>query len=214
MTRHLHFLLKILAELKGSPSREKSFLSEVFQNQFLIWTNSVLWQGFQTIKIRLMQPNPRFKLSVVTFLKIIPLTLWTLCVVILDIVYISLGIKWSWSFEYIHWNEQYKTLCIHNCGQWEKLWEDKGRFTKNTKSPEILWNILKKERILWNILEFSFDIGGEPLCYGPVYSSPTSIKLYLQSPLIDARRFFLQKNCDEKGKMFRAGKWRSKPFLI
>ena len=157
MTRHLHFLPKILAELKGSPSWERSFLSKVFQNQFLIWTNSVLWQGFQTInqtiKIRLMQPNPRFKLSVVTFLKIIPLTLWTLCMVILDIVFTSLGIKWSWSFEYIHWNEQYKTLCIHNCGQWEKLWEDKGRFTKNTKSPEmfeIFWRKKEFSEIFWN----------------------------------------------------------------
>lgn len=73
--------------------------------------------------------------------------------VILDIVYISLGIKWSWSFEYIHWNEQYKTLCIHNCGQWEKLWEDKGRFTKNTKSPEmfeIFWRKKEFSEIFWN----------------------------------------------------------------
>ena len=81
-------------------------------------------------------------------------------------VYLFLGKKLTWVFEYIHWNENYKTLCIHNCGQRGKLWEDKGR-SKNTKSPEI-FEIFRENSFIF-LMKISFYIGGNPPCYDLVY---------------------------------------------
>ena len=82
------------------------------------------------------------------------------------VFHMFLGEKLTWVFEYIHWNENYKTLCIHNCGQRGKLWEDKGR-SKNTKSPEI-FEIFRENSFIF-LMKISFYIGGNPPCYDLVY---------------------------------------------